>query len=425
MSLARWQRWGPWAGLVIALVLLGGAGQGWGVLACGLTFLCGTRVDFGRSRPASEGRHEEVESPEADELGVAPVLESTGSADLLFDEPGQEATSDPAESIQNLQPPALEPPPVSPDMPDLKALAEVLDTMSEFVQEDGTQAEVLLADAVSTLTGEFGHLENGCQTLSDSVVNCFAAMRDPETGVNRLSAFAGESEQLLDEMLSLITYLSHNSMWMVRRLLSVSDRMAEVDSILLESKRISGQTRLLSINASIEASQAGEFGESFAVVADEVKSLAGESRVLNERIDDLLSGVREDIAKIHEIAHGVASRDLKETIAREQRVEALMVHVGEAEGLLGHEIEGLKEQTSIFESATQGVTRALQFDDLVRQVLQRQRDAANHLGPIVEALRSGDLGSLDAEVEKLSGTLEGLNRAVTQQDMNEGDVELF
>ena len=76
---------------------------------------------------------------------------------------------------------------------------------------------------------------------------------------------------------------------------------------------ITGQTKLLSLNASIEAARAGEQGKGFAVVANEIKNLSEQSAEGAEMIKQ----IAENILKSSETSVTLAS-DIKELIDREK-----------------------------------------------------------------------------------------------------------
>ncbi len=66
----------------------------------------------------------------------------------------------------------------------------------------------------------------------------------------------------------------------------------QMNSIIAGIDSISMQTNLLSLNASIEASRAGEAGRGFAVVADEIRGLAGETQKLTSSMGEFVQGIK-------------------------------------------------------------------------------------------------------------------------------------
>ena len=68
----------------------------------------------------------------------------------------------------------------------------------------------------------------------------------------------------------------------------------QIDGAMQLIARISMQTKMLALNASIEASRAGEHGRGFAVVASEIRALADQSRQATEEIHELLGSIVEE-----------------------------------------------------------------------------------------------------------------------------------
>ena len=67
----------------------------------------------------------------------------------------------------------------------------------------------------------------------------------------------------------------------------------EIGKVLSFTKRITDQTNLLGLNASIEAARAGAYGAAFGVVADEICKLSVESMSIAKKIEELLVQINE------------------------------------------------------------------------------------------------------------------------------------
>lgn len=79
------------------------------------------------------------------------------------------------------------------------------------------------------------------------------------------------------------------------RITEVSDVTREVSDVLKSIAKIISQTKLLGLNASIEAARLGNDGRTFAVVAKEIHTLAESSNETVVRIDVLNGLIREKI----------------------------------------------------------------------------------------------------------------------------------
>lgn len=77
-----------------------------------------------------------------------------------------------------------------------------------------------------------------------------------------------------------------------RTILSLNEQTQRIGEITSVVGGISRQLRLLSLNAAIEATRAGEAGLGFAVVAAEVKQLAEQSQASTEQVQHILEEIR-------------------------------------------------------------------------------------------------------------------------------------
>jgi twitching motility protein PilJ len=79
-----------------------------------------------------------------------------------------------------------------------------------------------------------------------------------------------------------------------KRIKRLGESSQEIGNIVALIEEIAEQTNILALNASIEASRAGEAGRGFAVVADEVQKLAERSTNATKQIEVLVSTIQSD-----------------------------------------------------------------------------------------------------------------------------------
>ncbi|MDW8800301.1 methyl-accepting chemotaxis protein [Clostridium sp. A1-XYC3] len=71
----------------------------------------------------------------------------------------------------------------------------------------------------------------------------------------------------------------------------LEERTKQIEGTLESIKKISKQTKMLSLNASIEAGKAGESGKGFAVVAQEIKKFSNETEGVLRNIEKLINEI--------------------------------------------------------------------------------------------------------------------------------------
>jgi methyl-accepting chemotaxis protein len=75
-------------------------------------------------------------------------------------------------------------------------------------------------------------------------------------------------------------------------ILMLSERTQQIGEIINTVNDIADQSKMLALNASIEAARAGDEGRGFAVVAMEVRQLAEQSRTATARVRDILNEIQ-------------------------------------------------------------------------------------------------------------------------------------
>jgi methyl-accepting chemotaxis protein len=136
------------------------------------------------------------------------------------------------------------------------------------------------------------------------------------------------------------------------RMTTLRSKSREIGEIVTLIDAIAFRTNILALNASVEASKAGEAGRGFAVVAQEVRTLALRGAESARRIGDIVARSTEDIELSGDLAEatGVA------LAAADERIDnihlamddvAALTRSGEQEsGDILHQLTGIRDATS-------------------------------------------------------------------------------
>ena len=118
--------------------------------------------------------------------------------------------------------------------------------------------------------------------------------------VEDLTGTAEEVGKASEDLVSRIQEISGQSEIM-------KNNVRKSSSILKSVQKIADNSRLLGLNASIEAARIGELGRGFAVVADEIKKMAENSKGLVEEIYSHMKQISDAVETMHDSIQQVAA----------------------------------------------------------------------------------------------------------------------
>lgn len=109
---------------------------------------------------------------------------------------------------------------------------------------------------------------------------------------------AAAIEQVAASVTEVVQYQSRLAS-MVAQVVSASTKINEITDFI---KEVSGETKMLGLNAAIEAARAGEAGRGFGVVADEIRKLSEQTKKTAEEIKVFLASIEEQLNETRTVA---------------------------------------------------------------------------------------------------------------------------
>ena len=159
-----------------------------------------------------------------------------------------------------------------------------------------------LSDAggrADTQLGSLGTLVGSAQATLASVTASLAGLETSAVASQLAAAQAAEmAEQaggVVQDTVGGIESLRSAVDEAKRRVAVLWHRSDDIDKILDFIGEVAGRTNLLSLNASIIATQAGEHGKAFGVVAEQIRDLAAQISSSTKSIGQIIRAVRDDV----------------------------------------------------------------------------------------------------------------------------------
>lgn len=295
----------------------------------------------------------------------------------------------------------------------------------------GESVEVLQTDFVSIsekTTNQHEHISAIVKLIAPSGANSHNSML--------IYALTDKASDIIQYFVDLLVQVSDRSVKAIHRINDMAEHMQEMFSILDQVNKLSDQTNLLALNAAIEAARAGEIGRGFAVVADEVRKLSNSSSDLNSDIRVKIQQTKEGMENVHSEVGEIASLDFTEAINGKEHIDEIFRKIEKLNDSTKSGLDQIDNSTDLIAAEVNNAIRALQFEDIIRQLSSHIQDKLNHLNEL-SSLMSGihqpeeDMTQILAEAtakldryreQRLNGERDPV---VSQQSMDEGEIDLF
>ncbi|UCE79784.1 MAG: HAMP domain-containing protein [Nitrospiraceae bacterium] len=333
----------------------------------------------------------------------------------------------------------------------INTIADNAHTFTETANETASSVEEMVA-TMKSIAENVDALSTTSDEIASSIEEVYTTTKDIEKS-------AGESVSMAETVMMNASDKGMNAyraaiegMEVIKKNVSalanvinvLGKKSEDIGMILGVINDVSDQTNLLSVNAAILASKAGEHGRGFAVVADQIKELAERALLSTNEIGNLITSVQEEtrssvkiaseglqavdqgmkLAKeINEALNEIidsskVSTDMAKSIQRATTEEAIVIKQITAA------IENMSEQTEAISNALQEQYKGSTFimgetekvKDISLQVstaTNEQKEVSNQIASAIENVAAQAFqiaGSTNSQKEKSTAILQSMDK---------------
>ena len=235
--------------------------------------------------------------------------------------------------------------------------------------QDVAEGSTNMATSIMDINDNLGTMSSETQVIDSSVHE-----------IKKQAAIVQESSQMMSDKMR---NMRESSVRMDEGIATISERIRKVNEVVDKVREIvsvieeiSGQTNLLSLNASIEAARAGDAGRGFSVVAEEIRVLSDNTSEQLENIKQIISElisecsecvkaseniVEDNAAQKEEISYvltefGTLDEQIGLTADKAEEIKKLVETMVELNGNITQSSGGLTDVSSANAAATEEMT---------------------------------------------------------------------
>jgi CHASE3 domain sensor protein len=245
--------------------------------------------------------------------------------------------------------------------------------LSAPIEQAIAQLSAATAEIVAGTTQQAAGVQEQAAAVAETVATVEEIAQTAEQSSERAKAVADSSRRASDggavgrrsveNTITVMGEIRTRTESIAQSILSLAGQAQAIGEIIMVVNDLAEQTNILALNASIEATRAGEQGKGFSVVAAEIKALADQSKKATVQIRQILSEIQKSTNTAV-----MATEEGSKSVAEAMRI------VNEADEsirlLVDTIVEAAQASTSISTSVGQQVIGMSQIQQAMRNINQ-------------------------------------------------------
>ncbi len=305
-------------------------------------------------------------------------------------------------------------------------LFEAAETLNTLVTKGHKTTEDISTGTSKIFEGaleQAGHVENASKTMgemakmSDDVslraTDMAAVAAQTRSSVQKSAAISTSALKKMESILHGVD--STKDM-----IIGLEEKLNNIPKILDVITHISRQTDLLAINATIEASKAGEHGRGFAIVAEEVRRFADNTK---RSVEDVAFIIKDIQAEVERLVNAEAESSAFTKEGRED-INKVKESLDEITAFTSEVADKAENILALTQKQKQGGETAVSLIEQIAHIARDSVSATEEVDTVVDGHKAS-IEEVLASAKKLSGFADDLKRVVARFKLEQGDVEIL
>ncbi|MEK5508396.1 MULTISPECIES: methyl-accepting chemotaxis protein [unclassified Paenibacillus] len=225
-----------------------------------------------------------------------------------------------------------------------ESVQHVAETVMESAENAATSAE-----ASEQTANAVEEMAKGVSTIAESASSIVDSAGQTEHDVAQGSQMISSVRTQMDRILEAVSQTAS----LMDELSQLSDDAKQMNTAIAA---IAKQTNLLSLNASIEASRAGEAGRGFAVVAIEVRKLSEQSKESADSISQIITQMLDLIQRSTATMNGNVRNQVGEGMRISQDAEGAFTNIERSTSHIVEQIQSVSAAAEQISASTEEVS---------------------------------------------------------------------